>query len=161
MKQVKNLGLLAIALLLSHDGISTPGASSLASAHRLSEAQLAWNTVNSHSHSHTHHRKKHRKHHHKHSEEESESDEENKDEDKAVKHPKTNTMIKQENSANEDAEVSEKQAQEIKSFKADDATIQDIYTFSKVIANGKTAQQALKEEQDKLVKMQQLAQREN
>lgn len=44
---------------------------------------------------------------------------------------------------------------------AEDASIQDIYTFSKVIANGKTAQEALKEEQDKLVKMQAIAQKEN
>lgn len=36
-----------------------------------------------------------------------------------------------------------------------------MYTFSKVIANGKTASEALKEEQDKLVKMQAIAQKEN
>lgn len=44
---------------------------------------------------------------------------------------------------------------------ADDASLQDIYTFSKVIANGKTAQEALKDEQDKLTKMQAIAQKEN
>lgn len=49
----------------------------------------------------------------------------------------------------------------MKNLKDDDASIQDIYTFSKVIANGKTAQEALKEEQDKLVKMQAIAQKEN
>lgn len=68
---------------------------------------MTWNSVDSHSHSHSHHRKKHRKHHHKHQEEESDSDEDNKEEDKAVKHPMTNTMIKQENSVNEEGQISE------------------------------------------------------
>lgn len=36
-----------------------------------------------------------------------------------------------------------------------------MYTFSKVIANGKTASEALKDEQEKLKKMQAIAQKEN
>lgn len=36
-----------------------------------------------------------------------------------------------------------------------------MYTFSKVIANGKTAAEALKDEQEKLKKMQAIAQKEN
>lgn len=46
-------------------------------------------------------------------------------------------------------------------MKDEDASLQDIYTFSKVISNGKTASEALKEEQDKLTKMQAIAQKEN
>ena len=44
---------------------------------------------------------------------------------------------------------------------AEDASLSDMYTFSKVIANGKTANEALKEEQEKLAKMQAIAQKEN
>lgn len=46
-------------------------------------------------------------------------------------------------------------------LQAEDASLQDMYTFSKVIANGKTAAEALKDEQDKLIKMQAIAQKEN
>jgi len=36
-----------------------------------------------------------------------------------------------------------------------------MYYFSKVIANGKTAQEAIKEEQEKLVRMQEISKKEN
>lgn len=41
----------------------------------------------------------------------------------------------------------------LQGLQAADASLQDMYAFSKVIANGKTAAEALKEEQDKLAKM--------
>ena len=58
-------------------------------------------------------------------------------------------------------QISQKASTGLKELQADDASLQDMYTFSKVIANGKTAAEALKEEQAKLQKMQAIAQKEN
>jgi len=41
----------------------------------------------------------------------------------------------------------------LKDLQADDASLSDMYQFSKAIANGKTAKEVVAEEQEKLKKM--------
>ena len=109
-----------------------------------------------HAHSHSHHKKKHRKKHHHHKEEsESEGSEDEKEDQKQKG---SSTMVQQ---ASESDQITEKAATGLKQLSAEDASLSDMYTFSKVIANGKTANEALKEEQEKLAKMQAIAQKEN
>lgn len=76
-----------------------------------------------------------------------------------VQHSEVNDE-EQEPSA-EAQQIAAKAKDGLQGLQAEDASLQDMYAFSKVIANGKTAAEALKEEQEKLQKMQAIAQKEN
>ena len=157
MNKGKTLSLLAMTLLLTNNNQELSAGLQAVEAFKLAEQ------ASMHSQAQMHHRKKHNKKKHqkkqKKEESESESSEDSEDSEEKPKKAQTAAMIQQSNA--EGVAITEKANEGLKQFKAEDATIEDMYAFSKVIANGKTANEALKEEQDKLVKMQAIAKKEN
>lgn len=155
MNKGKTLSLLAITLLLTNNNEQLSMGLQAVEAFKLAEQ------ASMHSHAQLHHRKNEHKKKHQKKQKKEESESESSDSSEEEESPKkaTAAMVQQSNS--EGVAITEKANEGLKQFKAEDATIEDMYAFSKVIANGKTANEALKEEQDKLVKMQAIAKKEN
>ena len=82
-----------------------------------------------------HHHKKHSKHHKKHKKDD-DKDEEGKD-DTAAKKSKENVQVEQ--TAKEAQEITNKATSGLKNLEDNDASLSDMLSFSKAIAQGKTA----------------------
>lgn len=99
---------------------------------------------------HSHHKHEKKKHHHKkkhHKKAKKEEKEEDEEEDDKEDTTKTVASLAQTATATKEAEAITAKADEgLKTLDDNDASLSDMLSFSKAIANGKTAQEALVEE---------------